>query len=212
MSTCGSLNKRYCHMSLSQKQVQHQLAPLRQRRTASSSISCLIWAAPGSKPLVMRPRHRELWRRCVLKVPSPSPSPCMSRVGPMAQSGQSHNKRPRVTRFTPHECIWPDAMVDNSFALRYDITPLQDHGPGFRNRDRLFSHLQSSVLCSWTGGFSGKWLFFIYWELPERRGFSDSRLLLPNQGGSKFQQKKSFWMDSISNFVTPNTVPLFFLL
>lgn len=80
-------------MSLSQKQVQHQAAPLHQRRTASSSISCLIWAAPGSKPLVMRPKHREPWQHCVLRVPSPSLSPCTSRVGQTAQSGQSHTQK-----------------------------------------------------------------------------------------------------------------------
>lgn len=100
-------------MTSFQKQVWHQPAPLRRRRTASSSISCLIWAAPGSKPLVMRPRRREPWRRCVLKVPSPSPSPCTSRVGPMARSGQSHCPQcfstSHDTLFTPHKCVWPDA-------------------------------------------------------------------------------------------------------
>lgn len=108
MPTCGSLDKhkQYTHMSSSQKQVQHHPAPLRQRRTASSSISSLIWAAPGWKPLVMRPKHREPWWPCVLKVPSPSPSPCMSRVGRMAPSGQSHNKNgfPRFLKDSVSHC------------------------------------------------------------------------------------------------------------
>lgn len=180
-----------CPQFSSQKQVRHQPAPLCRRRTASSSTSCLIWAAPGSKPHVMRPRHREPWRRCVLRVPCPSPSPCMSRVDPMAQSGQSHSQKFKSCHTVLHHMT--------VFDLRSEIVSRQDHGPGFRNRDRLFSHLQGAVLCSWTGGFGGEWLFLIHRELPELWGFPDSRLLLPHQGGSKFQHRSTSWRSASWN-------------
>lgn len=71
-----------------QSHVQHHPAPPSWRRTASSSTNCPTWAAPGSKPLAMRPRLRGPWPPCELKAPSPSPSPCMSPVDLMALSGQ----------------------------------------------------------------------------------------------------------------------------
>lgn len=72
----------------SQKHVHHHKAQRSWRRTACSSTSCPTWVAPGSKPLVMRRRHRGPWPPCELKAPSPSPSRCTSPVVLRALSGQ----------------------------------------------------------------------------------------------------------------------------
>lgn len=81
------INTKNLHVR-SQKHVHHHKAQRSWRRTVCSSTSCPTWVAPGSKPLVMRRRHRGPWPPCELKAPSPSPSRCMSPVVLRALSGQ----------------------------------------------------------------------------------------------------------------------------
>lgn len=127
--------------------MQHQSAPQCQKRTVSNSTSCLTWAAPGLKPPAMRQRLRGPWPPCVLRVPSPSPSHCMSHVEQMALSGQPHIKTEITYIFTPEPVSYTLCSLILLKLKRHKTNPLNLLRDYLRS-DLTFQFYEHTTMCS----------------------------------------------------------------